>query len=104
MEKTKSPSDHFDERLKERYKIKLKRKDKLQIKAGILKDLYKVSNRQGTRTCYLVPYKGRELRLVFDHSNNEFVTALKLNKHENWRRGQTLLKRRAKKYKVYDEL
>lgn len=70
------------------------------MKAGILKGLYKVSNTQGTRVCYLIPHKGKEVRIVFDHSNNEFVTALNLNKHEQWKYNEKKHKQRKRNRRV----
>lgn len=71
---------HFTERVKERFGISLKRNQLQQIKKCILKGKYIIEHEVGTRKTYKVEMFGRTMRVVFDHSNDSFVTVLKPTK------------------------
>lgn len=76
------PKPHFDVRFKERYGMKLKKKDRLRIIAGIKKGIYKLEKTEGTRSVYFVPIRELLTKIVFDHSNDALVTICFINKTE----------------------
>lgn len=71
---------HFTERVKERFGFSLKHNHVQQIKKGILKGKFLIEHEVGTRKTYKVEMFGRTMRVVFDHSNDSFVTVLKPTK------------------------